>query len=41
MTPDDELKPGELRLLEVDNPIFLPINTHIRVLITSDDVLHS
>ena len=29
------------RLLEVDNRIVLPINTHIRVLVTSADVLHS
>jgi len=28
------------RLLEVDNRVVLPINTHIRVLITSGDVLH-
>jgi cytochrome c oxidase subunit 2 len=28
------------RLLEVDNRIVVPINTHIRVLVTSGDVLH-
>lgn len=32
---------GSFRLLEVDNHIELPINTHIRVLVTSADVLHS
>jgi cytochrome c oxidase subunit 2 len=37
----DDLKPGQLRLLEVDNKVILPIKTHIRVLITSNDVLHS
>ena len=26
---------------EVDNPVFLPINTNIRVLITAEDVIHS
>lgn len=31
----------QLRLLEVDNPLVLPIDTHIRVLVTSADVLHS
>ena len=31
----------QLRLLEVDNPLLLPINTSIRVLVTSSDVLHS
>ena len=29
------------RLLEVDNRLFVPANTHIRVLVTSADVLHS
>lgn len=29
------------RLLEVDNRLFVPTNTHIRLLITSADVLHS
>jgi cytochrome c oxidase subunit 2 len=41
MIPEDDLEIGELRLLEVDNRIVLPINTHIRVLITAVDVLHS
>lgn len=40
MIPDEDLTEGQLRLLEVDNPIYLPIDTHIRVLITSEDVLH-
>ena len=31
---------GELRLLEVDKKLWLPTNTHIRVLITANDVLH-
>ncbi len=39
--PEDELEVGELRLLEVDNRIVLPVNTHIRVLVTAADVLHS
>ena len=30
-----------LRLLEVDNKVVLPINTHIRILVTAADVLHS
>jgi|TARA_B100000683_G_scaffold269669_2_gene307096 heme/copper-type cytochrome/quinol oxidase subunit 2 len=41
MIAEDELELGELRLLEVDNRIVLPINTHIRILVTSGDVLHS
>jgi cytochrome c oxidase subunit 2 len=32
---------GQLRLLETDNRLVLPIKTHIRLLITSADVLHS
>lgn len=41
MIPEDELEIGELRLLEVDNRIVLPVTTHIRILITAADVLHS
>nr|YP_009310456.1 cytochrome c oxidase subunit 2 [Pyramimonas parkeae]AOT98938.1 cytochrome c oxidase subunit 2 [Pyramimonas parkeae] len=41
MIPEDELELGQLRLLEVDNRVVLPIQTHIRVIITSADVLHS
>ena len=37
MIPEDDLTGGSLRLLEVDNRVVLPINTHIRVLITSAD----
>jgi len=32
---------GMFRLLEVDNRLYLPIQTSIRVLISSTDVLHS
>lgn len=41
MVPEEDLEKGQLRLLEVDNPIYLPVGTHIRLLITSEDVLHS
>jgi cytochrome c oxidase subunit 2 len=41
MVPTDDLQFGELRLLEVDNRILLPINTHIRFIVTSTDVIHS
>jgi cytochrome c oxidase subunit 2 len=36
-----DLVKGSFRLLEVDNRVVLPISTHIRLLITSADVLHS
>jgi len=41
MVIDDDLTIGQLRLLEVDNRVILPSNTHIRALVTSTDVLHS
>jgi heme/copper-type cytochrome/quinol oxidase subunit 2 len=41
MIATDDLTLGSFRLLEVDNRVALPINTHIRLLITSADVLHS
>jgi cytochrome c oxidase subunit 2 len=41
MIPESDLKPGQLRLLEVDRRLWLPTDTHIRVLVTSADVLHS
>ena len=39
--PDSDLKDDEYRLLEVDNRVFLPVDTNIRVLITGADVIHS
>jgi cytochrome c oxidase subunit 2 len=39
--PDEKLQPGQLRLLTVDNRLVLPVNTNIRILITSADVIHS
>jgi heme/copper-type cytochrome/quinol oxidase subunit 2 len=41
MVADNDLEVGSFRLLEVDNRVTLPVNTHIRVLITAADVLHS
>jgi cytochrome c oxidase subunit 2 len=41
MVPQDQLKPGQHRLLEVDNQVVVPIDTNIRVLVTSEDVLHA
>jgi cytochrome c oxidase subunit II len=39
--PDDQLKPGQLRLLTVDHPLVVPVNKNIRILETSGDVIHS
>lgn len=41
MIQEDELKLGQLRLLEVDNRLLIPIKTHVRLLTTSSDVIHS
>ncbi len=41
MITNEELQLGQVRLLEVDNPVVLPVKTHVRVLVTSADVLHS
>ena len=40
MTPVDDLEQGALRLLDVDNRVVLPTQTHIRVIVTAADVLH-
>ena len=41
MVTEDELEYGSKRLLEVDKPLFVPVNIPLRFLITSADVLHS
>jgi cytochrome c oxidase subunit 2 len=41
MISTNDLTYGSFRLLEVDNRVVLPINTHIRLLVTAADVLHS
>jgi cytochrome c oxidase subunit 2 len=39
--PEDQLKQGQKRLLDVDNPLVVPEDTIIRVLVTGTDVIHS
>lgn len=41
MIAEDDLTTGGFRLLEVDHRVVLPVETHIRVLVTAADVLHS
>nr|AAQ01631.1 cytochrome c oxidase subunit II [Percus patruelis] len=41
MTPIDEMKNYNFRLLDVDNRVVLPFNTQIRILVTATDVIHS
>jgi len=39
--PDKDLKPGQPRLLSVDNEMVVPVNKVVRVLVTGFDVIHS
>ena len=39
--PEDQLKAGQKRLLDVDNPLVVPADTIIRVTVTGTDVIHS
>lgn len=41
MIPDAELSLGQLRLLEVDNSVVLPVGVYVRINVTAADVLHS
>nr|YP_010007597.1 cytochrome c oxidase subunit II [Galdieria phlegrea]QNR39783.1 cytochrome c oxidase subunit II [Galdieria phlegrea] len=41
MIGEEDLEEGDLRMLEVDNRMVLPIRTHVRLLMTSSDVIHS
>ncbi len=41
MVPEDKLAEGQTRLLETDNRVVIPVDTNIRILVTSQDVIHS
>ena len=41
MLTEDELEEGQLRLLETDESVVVPIDTNIRLLVTADDVIHA
>ncbi len=41
MVPESEIKPGQRRLLEVDNRVVVPVNTTVRLMVTAGDVIHS
>lgn len=41
MVPEDELELGDFRTLEVNNELVVPVDTHVRVVVTSSDVIHS
>ena len=38
---EEAVAEGKLRLLDVDNPVVLPVEQNIRLLITADDVIHN
>lgn len=41
MVPDSDLELGQFRLLDVDNKVVVPVDCHVRLIITATDVLHS
>ena len=41
MVEDKDLKPGQPRLLTVDNEMVVPVNKVVHVLVTGADVIHS
>ena len=41
MIPESDLELGQFRLLDVDNKFVIPVDCHIRLIITGADVIHS
>ncbi|MTJ84433.1 MAG: cytochrome c oxidase subunit II [Telmatospirillum sp.] len=41
LVPEDDLKPGEPRLLATDTHVVLPVGDTVRIQTTADDVIHS
>nr|YP_009235312.1 cytochrome c oxidase subunit II [Acrossocheilus paradoxus]AMD11923.1 cytochrome c oxidase subunit II [Acrossocheilus paradoxus] len=41
MLPTQELPPGQLRLLETDHRVVMPVDAPMRFLVAAEDVLHS
>lgn len=41
LIPESELKEGQLRLLDVDNRLVVPVGKKVQVLVTTSDVMHS
>lgn len=37
---ESDLEDGQLRLLDVDNSMKIPVDTHIRIVVQSTDVIH-
>lgn len=41
LVADEDLQPGQLRLLTTDNIVVVPVNKNIRLQVTAGDVIHS
>jgi cytochrome c oxidase subunit 2 len=41
MVPESDLELGQYRLLDVDNKLMIPLDSHIRLIVTGSDVIHS
>lgn len=41
MLPESDLELGQFRLLEVDNRLIIPVDCHIRFIVTGSDVIHA
>jgi cytochrome c oxidase subunit 2 len=39
--PTSDLEEGQLRILDVDNRLLIPVDTHVRFIVTSMDVIHN
>ncbi len=40
MVPESDLELGQFRLLDVDNKVVIPVDTHVRFIVTGADVIH-
>lgn len=40
LVPESDLELGELRLLQVDEPVVIPVDTTVRFITTATDVIH-
>jgi len=40
MVPESDLELGQFRLLDFDNRVVIPVDTHVRFIVTGQDVIH-
>jgi cytochrome c oxidase subunit 2 len=41
LIPESDLEIGQLRLLDVDQRLVVPVDTHVRYIVTGADVIHN